>query len=173
MSDKQEILQNAIGPMLRRLTHPPCVDSSGENSEPNTGTCPAGKAPEFPPVEDLHLGVITSSLGGHGSATCNRGLANPDSPTGFWDYDDRGHLLPTVRAGLTLGENFLSWNGGSTTEATQLARLFETLVMGAGEHGCGFEAPLEAWYRFLVDPSPAPPDPPGGAPPLASSASPM
>jgi hypothetical protein len=38
-----------------------------------------------------------------------------------------------------------------------LARLsghFREHVLGAGEAGCGFEAPLEAWFRFLVDPAP-------------------
>jgi hypothetical protein len=27
-------------------------------------------------------------------------------------------------------------------------------VIAAGESGCGYEAPLESWYRFLVDPAP-------------------
>ena len=27
-------------------------------------------------------------------------------------------------------------------------------MAAAGENGCGYEASLEAWYRFLVDPEP-------------------
>jgi hypothetical protein len=29
------------------------------------------------------------------------------------------------------------------------------MVVGAGQIGCGYEAQLESWYRFLVDPTPA------------------
>ena len=28
------------------------------------------------------------------------------------------------------------------------------MITATGEHGCGFEASLEAWYRFLADPEP-------------------
>jgi hypothetical protein len=31
---------------------------------------------------------------------------------------------------------------------------FRTMVKAADERGCGYEAQLESWYRFLVDPSP-------------------
>ncbi len=31
---------------------------------------------------------------------------------------------------------------------------FQTHVQGAGEQGCGYEASLESWYRFLIDPDP-------------------
>src|SRR6185369_13953701 len=29
-----------------------------------------------------------------------------------------------------------------------------TMVQGVGQHGCGYEASLEAVYRFLIDPDP-------------------
>jgi flagellum-specific ATP synthase len=48
----------------------------------------------------------------------------------------------------------LAWNGGDAAAVTALVADFEAHVAGAGEVGCGFEAPLEAWYRFLVDPQP-------------------
>jgi len=28
------------------------------------------------------------------------------------------------------------------------------MIVAAGEDGCGFEAQLEGWYRFLIDPEP-------------------
>ncbi|MDP9149300.1 MAG: hypothetical protein M3O36_05075 [Myxococcota bacterium] len=31
---------------------------------------------------------------------------------------------------------------------------FTEMVSGVHEHGCGFEAQNEAWYRFLVQPDP-------------------
>jgi hypothetical protein len=31
---------------------------------------------------------------------------------------------------------------------------FTEMVRSSGEHGCGYEASLEAWYRFLIDPEP-------------------
>jgi hypothetical protein len=36
----------------------------------------------------------------------------------------------------------------------QLVTNFQSQVSAAGEHGCGYEAPLEAAYRFLSDPEP-------------------
>ena len=31
---------------------------------------------------------------------------------------------------------------------------FKENILAAGESGCGYESTLEAWYRFLIDPSP-------------------
>src|SRR5690606_32795577 len=128
------------------------------NTSDNPGTCPVGTAPEFRPVDDIHIGVITSSLGGHGlEGVCSR--TEPEK-----NNDDRGRLLPSVRAGLadtspsgTAG--FLTWNGAQPGEdraalVDALVANFTDHVGAAGENGCGFEASLEAWYRFLVDPQP-------------------
>lgn len=35
-----------------------------------------------------------------------------------------------------------------------VAQKIRNLVLGVDQIGCGYEAPLEAWYRFLVDPEP-------------------
>ncbi len=93
------------------------------------------------------MGLITSSLGGHGDATndCN------DQDPGFNPTDnDHGHLLPKVRQNLS-SYTFLNFDG---TNGTTLAAQFADQVDAAGEQGCGFESSLEAWYRFLVDPAP-------------------
>jgi hypothetical protein len=35
-----------------------------------------------------------------------------------------------------------------------MATTFKEMVLGVGQIGCGFEAQLESWYRFLADPDP-------------------
>ncbi len=149
MADKQAILKKAVPQMVRRLVNPRCENGDGDVL-PNPGTCPPGYAPEFRPVDDIHIGVISSSLGDHGR---NRACARDDATR---NNDDRALLLPKVRAGLAdpEGTGFLSWNGGGPDQVNSLVAQFESHVERAGEVGCGFEAPLEAFYRFLVDPSP-------------------
>jgi hypothetical protein len=145
MADKQAILRDAVPQLVNRLVTP--------LQDPTTG------APEFKAVRDIHIGIVTSSLGGHGADFC--------SPTGDpnWNTtkDDHGRLIgaPGMRQGTpptfqNLG--FLAWDPdnqyGGETNAGTLINNFQTLVGLAGETGCGFEATLEAWYRFLIDPNP-------------------
>src|SRR5690606_6708082 len=137
MADKQEILRKAVPQMVGRLVNPFCIDSAGGQSPSNGGVCPSGSAPEFSPVEDIHIGVITSSLGGHGASLCNRNEAG-------YNNDDQARLIPSVRSGIPdpSGMGFLAWNGGDTAAVNALVADFEAHVAGAGEVGCGFEAPL-------------------------------
>lgn len=149
MADKQAILRTAVPQMVRRLVTPRCENAEGETL-PNPGNCPAGYGPEFRPVNDIHIGVISSSLGDHGIETvCARDEAGRDN-------NDRALLLPRVRPDLVDPDSsgFLSWNGGGPDQVSTLVEQFAAHVQGAGEAGCGYEAPLEAFYRFLVDPSP-------------------
>jgi hypothetical protein len=116
---------------------------------------------EFPPVKDIHVGIVTSSLGAQGSSLC------PDKSKSVEiqeQQDDRAHLIATRSRGIAaippdglapdkLG--FLDWNpkrDGTTADAFK--KTFEALVPAAGERGCGFEAQLESVYRFLSDPAP-------------------
>lgn len=153
--DEQEVLKRSVGTFLRELTNPPCVDDDGEiASQPASAEaeCPSGSARRHPPVRDLHVGVVSSSLGGHGS---------PDTCEGF-EKNDRGHLLASER-GLDVadeGHGFLAWGQSSSgqgptplTDIDVLSRDTE-LMLSAGDRGCSYEAPLEAWYRFLADPTP-------------------
>ncbi len=151
MADKQKILADAVPELVRRLVAPICVDAQTE--VPIAGSaapdCPAGSEPEFKPVTDIHIGVISSSLGGHGGTYCTSAASE----------DDHAHLIATVRPGIpdSDGLGFLWWNpdgSGGTGDANALVNDFATSVKGPGEEGCGFEASLEAWYRFLVDPQP-------------------
>lgn len=149
MADKQTILRTAVPQMVRRLVTPRCENAAGE-TVPNPGTCPAGYGPEFRPIDDMHIGVISSSLGDHGLETiCPRDQAGRNN-------NDRALLLPRVRPELIDPDStgFLSWNGGSADQVSALVGQFEDHVTSAGDVGCGYEAPLEAFYRFLVDPAP-------------------
>lgn len=152
MADKQVILADAVPALVGRLVTPICVDSTtkqpvGGSANP---TCANGE-PEFPPIRDIHLGVVTSALGSFGGDTCSSGAEG---------QDDKGRLVGSVRTITQNHENlpFLKWNpdtdpvdqAGSGTLITE----FTEHVIKAGESGCGYEASLEAWYRFLIDPQP-------------------
>jgi len=162
MADKQALLRDAVPLMVQRLITPDCVDDSGHRQASDGQNCASYGAqyvPEFRPVDDIHLGVITSSLGGFGSLSCKDPERNDR---------DLARLIPKVRSVVSAtGEavpdptqlGFLSWTGvpdGADAEAAKatLQRDLALHVAAAGEIGCGFEAPLEAWYRFLVDPEP-------------------
>jgi hypothetical protein len=76
--------------------------------------------------------------------------------------DDQAHLIGTVRTGLTswTGSGFLKWDPAGQamppgeSSAAALTSGLQAMIAAAGDRGCGFEAPLEAMYRFLVDPDP-------------------
>lgn len=138
MLDKQEALKLTVPELVRRLTDP----SSG--------------------VRSLHVGVITSSLGGHGSTLCQGkdGTGNVSDE----EVDDHGHLVATrprfaaasaeyPGAQAPTADGFLDWNPSMDTSA--LERGIESLVTAAGDVGCGLESQLEAMYRFLADPNPS------------------
>ncbi len=108
----------------------------------------------------MHVGVVTSSLGGHGPPT---NFCNPEGPDkSNPNNDDHAHLLPTVRQGVPQWNNsgFLVWDpkGKSSppgeSNITQFETDVATTIKAAGEKGCGFESTLEAMYRFLADPTP-------------------
>jgi hypothetical protein len=146
MKDKQALLVKAIPALVRRLILPNCR-ANNESVVPNPGICPPNTFPEFPPRNDLHVGILTSSLGGHGSDACPRNLTGKD---------DQGRLIPSVRSGVPdpEGTGFLAWRGGSAEEAEAFIELVRTHVEAVGSDGCEYPAPLEAWYRFFVDPNP-------------------
>src|SRR5690606_23505643 len=150
MADKQQMLTQAVPEMVERLVNPLCVSSSGSTTPATEGNCPDGFTREFAPLEDIHIGVITSSLGGHGPPdVCRRDQEDRNN-------DDQGRLIATVRPWLnsTNDSGFLGWNGGDYDAAEQLVLDFTSHLSAVGDVGCGFEAPLEAWYRFLIDPMP-------------------
>ena len=156
MADKQHILSNSVASFVTRLVNPLCLDAEGKPVETQPATadaaCTTGTR-EFTPVKDLHLGVITTSIGGHGGEVCKTATSTDDH------LDDRAELLPTQRSNLPSYDNsgYLAYDSTGSTGSTDVAHVIldlQTVIDAAGEHGCGYEAPLEAMYRFLVEPEP-------------------
>lgn len=158
MAEKQQLFAQTIPELLTRLVSPPCVTPAGAiAAEPilPDAPCPAGSNREFEPLRDLHVGVITSSLGSHGA----NGAKDVCVSAGDNDY---AHLIPLVRQGVDSynDQGYLKWDpDGLATppgenDVTAFASSLATMIESAGETGCGYEAQLESVYRFLVDPEP-------------------
>lgn len=151
MADKQEILSLALPDLIDRLVSPICVDSAGKlvlHPPSATEECPSSSAREFQPVQDIHVGVITSSLGAPGNPSCGSG----DEPRPEHKVD-MAHLLGSLDRGrAAIGQDFLRWTAAGN--ARGFSGQFQKLVQTSDEFGCGWEATLEAWYRFLIDPAP-------------------
>jgi len=79
MADKQLVLARSAASLVSRLINPPCVDPAGNPVEFTLADqpCSSGSEREMAPVRDMHIGVISSSLGGHGADTCS--AASPSS----------------------------------------------------------------------------------------------
>jgi hypothetical protein len=194
MGDKQEILADAVPDLINGLLKPRCVNSEGKPvdaqgtviddskpsppppalAEPTTSKearygCPGNSDPEFKPVTDMHIGIVSSSLGNFGGDVCDTQK--------FPRTNDRGHLLNIKKGGgdvaLAKPGNFLAWfpktkdndedpkrhptppNPIRTIDgADGLTQNFRDLVVGVDQTGCGLEAQLESVYRFLIQPDP-------------------
>jgi hypothetical protein len=179
MGDKQAILAKAVPDLIRGLVRPACIDSegkplaSGQLADPSgSGNdrygCPEGSEPEFKPVTDMHIGVVSSSLGSLGGDVC-------DSKK-FPRKNDRARLLNLNPGGGQVeaagSKNFLAWfpqNDENENEKLHptpenpirtidgksgLEESFKNLVVGVAQDGCGLEAQLESVYRFLIQPDP-------------------
>jgi hypothetical protein len=82
MSDKQNYLVQAIPELVTRLVTPRCVDAQGNPTDTNatlSGQCAQG-TPEFQPVTDMHIGVVTSALGSRGGIVAAASGGNPATP---------------------------------------------------------------------------------------------
>ena len=173
MADKQALLALAIPDLVKGLVNPGCIDGAGTYVTTPAGPlepCPDGSQRAHTPILDIHLGVVSSSLGGHGSDACS--TAGP----GKESNNDRGRLIARLDPAMAgevetyQGLRFLAWDpaqklsppgevdldGDSAGDANATALLpsLRDMVLGAGEIGCGYESQLESWYRFLVDPTP-------------------
>jgi hypothetical protein len=164
MGDKQVVLSMAVPQLLTRLANPYCVSAdsaiaSQVMNDPVTH-CPNGLHREFAPLTDIHIGVVTSSLGDFGGDVCPESSVESTSG-GFPDQNDHGWLLgalPRTKNASVVASEFLTWSakdaasyGTAILDKTKELRSF---VAASGEIGCGYEMTLESWYRFLVDPKP-------------------
>jgi hypothetical protein len=178
MADKQKTLADAVPQLLGQLVQPACVDKDGNVTGRvalGSGACAAGSSPEFNPVNNIHIGVVTSSLGDHGLDS----LCTPGKPTSFSengqvitypaDVNDKAYLAgklaryqssstPTANATVD-PQGFLAWGNASKppmneNDLTAAQGIFKDMVSATQELGCGLEAQLEGWFRFLIDPVP-------------------
>lgn len=147
MADKQVVMAAGIPDLIRTLAVPPCIDGSGARvARTDERTCPSGSTPEFEALTDIQVGVITTSLGG--------ALDGEDADCVNEQSRDMAHLLPTRPRAQHIPSDggVLAWKRGQDTEG--FIDNLRSLVTLAGESGCGMESSLEAWYRFLIDPTP-------------------
>lgn len=175
MADKQQILALAIPDLINGLVNPRCVDEQGIPAQMQPGyptdPCPIGTKREFDPILDIHLGVVSSSIGGHGADSCPNSetttkecQGNPNTTN-----NDKGQLLARTNACGTqevptyMSKKFLAWDpaqkyGGEKViddgMGGGLAPALRDMVIGVGQIGCGYESQLESVYRFLADPEP-------------------
>ena len=162
MADKQAILAEAVPDLVNSLVNPRCVHPDGSPAATQPAgpldPCPQqGTRRELPPVLDIHIGVVSSSLGDHGGDVCPESAPNSTN-------NDMGELITRQAGGGTVptyqGLGFLAWDPGQKLtppgegSAQNLIVAAGELVAGAGEVGCGLEAQLEGWYRYLIDPDP-------------------
>lgn len=158
MAEKQQLLAKTMPDLVKRLVNPYCVNSRGavvaQPASP-AAACPNGSQREFEPLTDLHVGVITSSLGSHGAAGVGDLCAGANG-------NDHAHLIPFVRSNVESyhGKGFLKWDPKGVasppgeSDVLAFADSLQKMIASVGEQGCGYEAQLESVYRFLVDPDP-------------------
>ena len=112
-----------------------------------------GNGDTFPPVRDLHLGVVTSDMGGSGmkigDAKCDTNGINTFGRDGI--LVDRTAGAEARCEGLTDGAHYLSYvpqkSGGPTPD--EVDKNFGCLA-NVGTGGCGFEQQLEAMYKAVA-----------------------
>src|ERR1700722_9111820 len=177
MGDKQAYLAQAVPQLVARLVTPNCLDGSGNvlGASDANGNCTQGQV-EFPPVHDMHVAIVSTSLGTRGGDLCGpitTPITTPSGNTVAYHNDDRGELLSRSGDAETAladasGSSFLNWfppvaaNSGlsasagapAITASAQLNTDFADLVEGVAVYGCGIESQLESWYRFLIQPDP-------------------
>ncbi|MDI1481505.1 hypothetical protein [Polyangium sp. y55x31] len=157
----QGLLVETLPYLLDRLTRPACVNGFGTVVSETASLeepCPIGVR-DFAPVRDIHIGVISTSIGGHGADVCS-----PASPSFDPTANDRARLLTRAASGGAVptweNKGFLAWDPGEElsppgdADLGALGAKLAEVVGGAGTKGCGYEAQLESIYRFLVDPEP-------------------
>jgi hypothetical protein len=78
MGDKQAYLEAAIPDLISSLVTPSCVGADGGVTGPSdpSGNCTSpGSNPLFPPVHNMHIGIVSTSLGTRGGDLTSAGTA--------------------------------------------------------------------------------------------------
>ncbi|HEY6459892.1 MAG TPA: hypothetical protein VIY73_07060, partial [Polyangiaceae bacterium] len=108
MGDKQAYLASAVPDLLTRLVTPNCVsDADGTTvvGVSSNGACASGHL-EFPPVHDMHIAVVTSSLGSLGGDVCAD--VAPGAPPVPNQQNDDAQLINRGSV-ADAPEGFLAW----------------------------------------------------------------
>jgi hypothetical protein len=182
MADKHAILAASLPRLLDRLLNPVCRTASGRGAaigKSKGGDCralpgwDASVEPEFAAVGDLHVGIVTSSLGARGGYAACVPRAPGVAPSQR-HVDDGGRLVFRTKGAVTAIDGppdataaanggFLAYRGDpdepapdirAIRNADELVARLSDMIDGVGEFGCGFEAQLESVYRFLFQPDP-------------------
>lgn len=173
MAGAQQVLAQAVPDLVGGLVNPACIEQqtmlpSAQQPLSPLDPCPTATAARlFSSGLDVHIGMVSTSLGGHGSDACPNEETN-SCPGGALNTsnNDKGRLLSRVDPcgnGIVPtyeSKGFLAWDpkgalkppGEGQLETLDLR--LKDLTIGAGVRGCGYASDLESWYRFLVDPNP-------------------
>jgi hypothetical protein len=184
MGDMQFYVAQAVPDLIHRLVTPNCVDATtgaiaGTSSGGSCASYP-GTAIEFPPVHDMHVGIVSSSLGTRGvtgpGAVCdptstawnNTGPFLDGQPALNTHVDDRGELLSRAAGApnpaedeMTLADvgaqHFLDWfpdvpaNDGHTPNAAGFVpALAPPATILTATGGLGMEGTLEGDFGLMV-----------------------
>ncbi len=151
MGDKQALLELAVPDLINRLVNPNCLSNADPTGMTVVGTSVAGdctgqaipSTSEFNAVHDMHLGIVSSSLGSRGGDLCYSSQMTNENAMGqgqaFLDgmpsisshTDDYGHLLnrtatnaeSETTSAVVGTQNFIDWfpapaMGASDTTST-------------------------------------------------------
>jgi hypothetical protein len=119
MGDKSKLLSASIGTLIREVAK----------------------------VGDVHVGVVSSSLGNFGGNVCDSGNPRTNDRALLRSTDENGTRVPSSGP-----SGVLTFRTGDNVE--NFIKDASSAVRGVGETGCGFEAQLESVYRFLIAPDP-------------------
>jgi hypothetical protein len=132
MADKQGVLEATLPAFLARLTNPLCVDGNHQPvaTQPASATLPCVTGTREFTANDIHIGVVSTSLGAHGGSVCAAPAAGDTNAT----LDDRGELLGKLRPGLASWQNsgFLSWDPNGVTGSASSTELVSNLPAMTG-----------------------------------------
>ncbi|MBN2195047.1 MAG: hypothetical protein JW751_19680 [Polyangiaceae bacterium] len=114
MADKHRLLARALPDLFAQLFAVNCENANGVRVLSEDGDCPEGFGATFTRFTDVHVGVITTSLGGHGGIACTPAEGSTFSP----EMDDRGELVAPLRGVPTDGDQGFVQAPGSTASST-------------------------------------------------------
>ncbi len=129
MGDKQKLLSAAVPNLVSRLVQPNCLDTDGVTIlgqvDPSTLTCATG-TPEFPAVHDMHIGIVSSSIGDFGVSE------GGDSNPGNWACPARNYTTTGNLADGGTGTVNHTGNDSQNDHAQLLNRTYGFLPLDGG-----------------------------------------